>query len=234
MKKVLALGVVVSFLLMVTTATPMLSSGDLPVRALAARAQIVAPSFISGEDFATVELGNPWDMDSTGDIDPVWTEDASSTPLGEEIAYTIKNGIATIVSNDTGRECNPPWPHRPLALNLGGKTIEADKYKYLTMRYKMDSPINGPCGSVFRIRWMYTNLWAAGRTITITAPGATACSPTIPCSAITIGTRTASICPRRHWRWKGPIGGSGCAQTSFRSWCTSRIGRGRRTLIGSS
>ena len=164
MKKGLALLVVISFLLMITTATPMFPAVTLPVRAQTAKAEIVAPSFTSGDDFATVELGNSWDMDSTDDIDPVWTEDASSTPLGEEITYTVQDGIADIVSNDTGQECDPPWPHRPLALNLGGKTIEADKYKYFTMRYKMDSPIDGPCGSVFRIRWMYTDIWAAGRT----------------------------------------------------------------------
>ncbi|MBN1580034.1 MAG: hypothetical protein JXA89_04980 [Anaerolineae bacterium] len=165
MKKVLALLLAISFLFVMTTATPMLSSVTVPVRAQAASAEIVAPSFTSGEDFATVELGNAWDMDSTGDIDPVWTKDESSTTDWDgEVTYTVDNGIATIVTDDTGNECKSPAPHRPLALNLGGKTIEADKYKYLTMRYKMDSPINGPCGSVFRIRWMYTNIWAAGRT----------------------------------------------------------------------
>ncbi|MDQ6964441.1 MAG: hypothetical protein Q9M13_05920, partial [Mariprofundales bacterium] len=132
-----------------TTPTP-LTIKSAPI------ADILAPSYISGEDFATSVVGNPWDMAGTDDVD------ASQT---EQVDYSASGGVLDITNRDDGLgDCDSSWPHRPLALNLGGHTIDSDKYKYLTYRYKVDQVPNQGAGGVMRIRWMDTSIWAAGRT----------------------------------------------------------------------
>jgi hypothetical protein len=167
--RVLSVCVTGSLLLLLVTGTiasPRLPGASLPRLHASSgmKAEIVAPSTISGEDFATTVVGNPWDMDGTDDIDDQWTTHDPGLSLGERLTYRASDGILTITTNDTGGGCSPPWPHRPLALNLGGHRIDEQKFKYFTFRYKMDSPINLPCGSVSKIRWMDYDIWAEGRT----------------------------------------------------------------------
>jgi hypothetical protein len=119
-------------------------------------AQIVAPSYTSGEDFATTVVGNPWDMEGVDDVNASWTENES---------YAASGGILDITNHDDGRApCTAPWPHRPLALNLGGHTVDTNKYKYLAYRYKVDQAPDQGDGGVIRVRWLDNVKWWAGRT----------------------------------------------------------------------
>jgi hypothetical protein len=116
----------------------------------------VAPSYISGEEWATTVAGDPWDMDSTGDIDPSETR---------TLSYNASGGVLDIVNSDDGvPSCSAPWPHRPLSLNLHGHTIDTSKYRYFTYRYKVDEAPDQGDGGVSRVRWLLTGVWAAGRT----------------------------------------------------------------------
>jgi hypothetical protein len=124
-------------------------------------AEILAPSYTSGEDFATQVVGNPWDMNGKNDVDsnPTRTEGIQS--------YSASNGILTIVNGDDGiATCSEPWPHRTLALNLGGSKIDTTQYKYFTYRYKLDNAPDQGVGSVTRVRWQAQSLsnWPTGRT----------------------------------------------------------------------
>jgi len=127
-------------------------------------AEIVAPSYISGEDFATSVVGNPWDMNSTDDIDRDSTE---GDPDQVGMSYSATDGILTVSPDDDGvdDDCSAPWPHRPLGLNLGGHQIDTSKYKYFSYRYKVDqAPDQGP-GGMMRVRWqLRTGYWPTGRT----------------------------------------------------------------------
>ncbi len=119
-------------------------------------ARIVAPSYTSGQDWATAVAGDPWDMDDAGDLD------GGST---QNLSFAVSGGVANITNPDDGLgDCDGAWPHRPLGLNLHGQTIDSDTFKYLTYRYKVDQAPDQGAGGVMRVRWMETNLWAAGRT----------------------------------------------------------------------
>jgi hypothetical protein len=119
-------------------------------------AEIVAPSYLSGEDWATTVAGDPWDMDSTGDIDPGETR---------TLSYSASGGVLDISNSDDGMaSCSAPWPHRPLSLNLHGQTIDTSKYRYFTYRYKVDNAPDQGDGGVSRVRWLLTGEWVAGRT----------------------------------------------------------------------
>jgi hypothetical protein len=125
-------------------------------------AKIVAPSYTSGEDFATAVVGNPWDMGGTDDVDVSWTD---GDPAQAGLTYGVSGGVLDITNVDDGKgSCNTSWPHRPLALNLGGGTIDTSKYKYLAYRYKVDNAPDQGAGGEMRVRWLRTGLWWAGRT----------------------------------------------------------------------
>jgi hypothetical protein len=125
-------------------------------------AEVLAPSYTSGTDFATAELGNPWDMNSADDVDLGGVKRTEGVQ-----SVSASNGILTIVNTDSGGDaCSAPWPHRPLALNLRGRKIDTAKYKYFTYRFKLDdAPDQGP-GSISRVRWQAQSLanWPTGRT----------------------------------------------------------------------
>lgn len=94
---------------------------------------ISAPSFISGPDYATTELGNSWDMNNATDVEQLY--------FSKDVSYD--NGIlrATNTSNDPGIALNVP------------DTINTSKYRYLTYRMAVDGPLNTTDGSVARIIW---------------------------------------------------------------------------------
>jgi hypothetical protein len=124
-------------------------------------AQIVAPSYTSGEDFATTVVGNPWDMDGTDDVNVGWTD---GDPAQAGISYSASGGLLDITTTASGSACSPPWPHRPLALNQGGHAIDPSRYRYLTYRYRVDNVPDQGEGGVMRVRWLNTSQWWAGRT----------------------------------------------------------------------
>jgi hypothetical protein len=131
------------------------SPGEWEVKA-APIAQIVSPSYTSGEDWVTSTSGNPWDMEGTDDVD-----------AGESktVNYSVSSGVLDITNVADGRgACDVQWPHRALALNLHDKNIDTSKYRYFTFRYKVDNAPDQGAGGVSRVRWLKTGAWAAGRT----------------------------------------------------------------------
>lgn len=120
-------------------------------------AQIVAPGYSSGADWATTVAGNSWDMNGTDDIDGAETQ---------SLNYAASGGVLDVTNIPDGQSnpCGTPWPHRPLALNTHGQTIDTAKFKYLTFRYKVDQAPDQGAGGVIRARWLNTSIWAAGRT----------------------------------------------------------------------
>lgn len=124
-------------------------------------AEILAPSYTSGEDWATTVLGNPWDMEGVDDVSTRTTE------MGTIQSIQAANGLLTVISKDDGMaDCGQPWPHRPLGLNVGGNRIDQHKYRYLSYRYKVDQAPNQGAGGVTRVRWQaqYLQYWPTGRT----------------------------------------------------------------------
>jgi hypothetical protein len=119
-------------------------------------AQIVSPSYSSGDDWATTVAGNAWDMAGTDDV---------SAADSENVKYSVSNGVLTVTNISDGRSaCDPNWPHRPLGLNLHDLAIESNRYKYLSFRYRVDQAPNQGPGTVTRARWLDDIIWAAGRT----------------------------------------------------------------------
>lgn len=110
---------------------------------------ITQPSMTSGEDYASTELGNPWDMDSLGD-----TEGNNMTGV------TVVNGVFS------GASPADPTGDSQIYLHTGGlytqTPINADKYKYLSYRYQEMGLNNQQIqdtvfGWVTRINW-----WKSG------------------------------------------------------------------------
>jgi hypothetical protein len=120
-------------------------------------ARIVAPSYASGEDWATTVAGNPWDMGGTDDV---------TAASSESVNYGASNGVLNVTNVSDGKSaCDPNWPHRPLGLNLHGLAIDSNRYKYLSFRYRVDQAPNQGAGGVARVRWQIpSGGWPTGRT----------------------------------------------------------------------
>ncbi len=119
-------------------------------------AEIIAPSYISGPDFATTVVGNPWDMIGIDDIDAAHTEN---------LDYSATGGVLNVTSRGGPHVCGNA-AHLPLALNMGGQQVDSNTFKYLTFRYKVNQAPDQGDGGVIRVRWIATHLpyWPAGRT----------------------------------------------------------------------
>lgn len=87
----------------------------------APRFEFLAPSFTSGTDFATAELGNPWDFGNTGDIE-------SYTQLSG-LLYT--NGL--LRADTTGTD---PQIRLNMLKNGARIPINTSKYRYFSFRIK--------------------------------------------------------------------------------------------------
>ncbi len=79
-----------------------------------------APSFVSGDDYATTERGNSWDMSEASDLKAV----------NGVVSHSFNNGIlsATNTGTDPQLELDVPIP------------INTQKYRYFTMRMLLDKP----------------------------------------------------------------------------------------------
>ncbi len=92
--------------------------------------EFTSPAFTSGADYATTELGNPWDMDSSGDV----------IASGHLTGLTFNGGVLRAVAD-------PPVPPATesdcyLFLNTmrNGQYVPIDtlRYRYLTFRIMID------------------------------------------------------------------------------------------------
>ena len=105
----------------------------------------VAPSATSGEDFATTVLGAPWNMQNPGDFSS-WAQLVSppqATSTGTIAATTVKKSP----------NCSMPWGDSQLYLNLRGQAVDPYRYRYLTLRVKIDAPFDFGNGWVTRFAW---------------------------------------------------------------------------------
>jgi hypothetical protein len=94
---------------------------------------------VNGEDYASNELGNPWDMSDAGDIAFEYTRDK-----GNVSGLTFNNGVleATATTSDPRITLRlPTHPHtNPVPQDGTFHPIDASKYKYLTVR--LNVPVN--------------------------------------------------------------------------------------------
>ena len=109
---------------------------------------IVSPSYTSGEDFATSVVGNPWDMSDAADI-------ADGHNLAGAPMYA--SGISTAKSTDVPCQCSMPWGDPQLDLNMGGNSVDTSKYRYLTIKVKVNASFDFGNGWVSRFIWAQGN-----------------------------------------------------------------------------
>jgi hypothetical protein len=109
-----------------------MSDGPLTIRS-APRIKIDAPSMTSGPDYASVELGNPWDMNDASDIESAsWHDFVSPCPC-------FSNGELTGVVERLDPTTTPGFGDPFVYLKISRKRpIDTAVYKYLTYRYKID------------------------------------------------------------------------------------------------
>lgn len=113
------------------------SSGPLTINQ-APMVEIAQPSRTSGEDYATVVVGNPWDMNGSPDI--------ASTG---HIAWSQYSGGVYDAASDSSGDPG-------LILNVSS-AIDSNKYRYLTFRMLLDGAQDIGGGWVARAIW-----WGAG------------------------------------------------------------------------
>jgi hypothetical protein len=105
----------------------------------------VAPSATSGEDFATTVLGAPWDMQNPG-VFSTWAQLVSPPQV-------VSKGTIAATTVNRSPNCNMPWGDSQLYLNLHGQTVDPYRYRYLTLRVKIDAPFDFGNGWVTRFGW---------------------------------------------------------------------------------
>ncbi|TFG88150.1 MAG: hypothetical protein E4H17_02805, partial [Gemmatimonadales bacterium] len=91
---------------------------------------ITAPAFTSGEDFATTELGNPWDFNDATDIQNTYEISSMQFSAGVLSAYAD--------APLPGRLWNDARIYLNLKRNGVGVPIDPKKYRYLTFRLRAD------------------------------------------------------------------------------------------------
>jgi len=113
------------------------SSGPLTINQ-APTVEIIQPSRTSGEDYATIVVGNPWDMNGNPDI--------ASTGHIQWSEYS--GGIYNATSDSSGD------PNCLLNLSV---PIDSNKYRYVTYRMFLDGTQDIGGGWVSRVVW-----WGGG------------------------------------------------------------------------
>jgi hypothetical protein len=116
----------------------------------------VKPSYTSGDDYATVIKGDPWDMNNSADVGGGAVQTHGST---------FANGIFSASSNTTNNttcvpnNCNATWSDPqiwfltnplPAAYN-----IDTSRFRYLTVKLKVDGTPDISYGYIARVVWPY-------------------------------------------------------------------------------
>jgi len=136
------------------------AAGDAPERAVfleqpvrvnaAPRAAFLSPNPLSGEDFATAVLGNPWEMDDPADVPR-----ADNLREGEFVAEISPPGISGTFYRGVSTPMSPTGD--PGVYVLLGTPFDADRYRYLG--FTLYVPFDGDdqnelgLGSVARVAW---------------------------------------------------------------------------------
>lgn len=111
----------------------------------------VAPSYTSGDDFATKVVGNPWDMSDSADVASTLN---TTTPSG------FSSGVMTATSINGPGNCSPPWGDPEVYLNMGGHSIDTSYYRYATVKMKINSTFD--FGNGWVARWFWDNNSGSG------------------------------------------------------------------------
>ncbi len=113
--------------------------------------KLLSSSKVSGKDFATTVLGNPWDMSDSGDILPVSGDHATD---GSYCLSTV-NFSESILSITPGVCINDYHVNDPrLGLNVADQTIDTSYYRYFSIRWRItDSYQDVLHGWISRIYW---------------------------------------------------------------------------------
>lgn len=112
------------------------------------------PSYTSGEDYATANLGRPWDMNGSGEVYAYFN---TTAPV-------FSNGILTSTSLDTNplNTCSGYWEDPYIFLlddnywdppYTTSPPIDTSKYRYLTFRVKLDGTPDLGYGWGARVGW---------------------------------------------------------------------------------
>ncbi|OFW06099.1 MAG: hypothetical protein A3H96_23805 [Acidobacteria bacterium RIFCSPLOWO2_02_FULL_67_36] len=104
--------------------------------------RVTDPSMTTGEDFATTVLGNPWDMSAEGDVQYTGGDNYTPTNPADFTGGTLNGtntGLGAYIS---------------LLFNTNNQTpIDPSKYRYFTLRLKLDCAYDLAQGSVGRLYW---------------------------------------------------------------------------------
>lgn len=133
----------------------------------------VTPSPEGGDDFATVELGNPWDMAALSDIDMFrFINGASTQSIQLQSQGGIDLGPRTVLTGTSiaGPAEGSTDPHFGLLWNPGRgatKRIDPIKYRILTVDMGVqDLARNINEGAVARVAWRVAGNDACGESVT--------------------------------------------------------------------
>jgi len=108
---------------------------------------ITSASYISGQDYATTELSNAWDMSEASDVADTHDLNAGS--------ISFSGGIMNAINVQGTSNCGVPCGDPQVTLRTSG-AINASKYKYLTYRMQLDGVQDTVNGSVARVLWWST------------------------------------------------------------------------------
>ncbi len=129
----------------------------------------VTPSPEGGDDFATVELGNPWDMAAISDVDMFrFINGATMQSIPLQTPGGIDIGARTVVTGTSIAGPAPGYtdPHFGLLWNPGRgatKRIDPNKYRILTVDMGVQNfARNINVGSVARVAWRIAGNEACG------------------------------------------------------------------------
>ena len=109
----------------------------------------------SSDDFATAQLGNPWDMDSVADVDAtvnvtglrVGTRTITTTDGVALGAQRVLDGASVAGTMDPILYLLAPWKRG------AAKTIDPSRYRIMTMDLGIDGARDINQGSVARVIW---------------------------------------------------------------------------------
>jgi hypothetical protein len=124
-----------------STSDPSAPDNVLPIT------RITSPSYISGQDYATNELNNAWDMSEASDVAATHDLNAGS--------ISFSGGIMNATNVPGTSNCGVLCGDAQVTLRTSG-AINASKYKYLTYRMQLDGAQDTVNGSVARVLWWST------------------------------------------------------------------------------
>jgi len=111
----------------------------------------------SSDDFATTQLGNPWDMNATSDID--WTLNVTGTGINNSLPAQDEagNSLGNVrVYSGTTASSNYADPEiYPLHWTVRGANthIDTSRYRILTLKWGINRPRDIFDGSIGRVVW---------------------------------------------------------------------------------